>query len=107
MDFLAAIGAIISRMYVSARANVYTIFQVSLVTEFRPGEFAMIFVMRFIPHDRLWQVGYFRPGGEWVGVYECARQEEAAQRINYLHGGTGRPIPHNDDGTRPGGSDEK
>jgi hypothetical protein len=40
-----------------------------------------------------YQVGYFHPNGTFQREYEFLEKESAAQRVSWLNGGDGYPIP--------------
>lgn len=40
-----------------------------------------------------WEVGYFKPAGEWCGWESFRNSKEAARLCNYLNGGAGKRYP--------------
>jgi hypothetical protein len=48
----------------------------------------VIWIARYIKEDRMWTVGYEDHFGKWHAFRDCADEQEAADQIHYLNGGT-------------------
>lgn len=40
----------------------------------------------------LWTVGHYTPGGYWVAESDHGSSKDAAERVRYLHGGSGPAV---------------
>jgi hypothetical protein len=47
-----------------------------------------MYLHRYIALDRYWEVGYFDPHDEWIGVRDCETDREAIDLVAKLNGGT-------------------
>ncbi len=49
-----------------------------------------MWIYRMINTDPAFEIGYFNPAGAFVVVDEYTEEDEAAQRVHYLNGGTSK-----------------